>query len=351
MQLVRIHQLNEGMVLARDVYDNSGRVLLFEGIELKESFITRLKELDIYAIYVENMEDLSPFDQTVKLISKEEAMKTTKKAVQDLTLKKSIKAKQIKDEVVNLLHAIIKQRIVCLCISEIQSYDSYTESHSFNVAVLSILIGVKLGLPEKDLVELGMGAILHDIGKLYLQQKLLNKSEKLTNMDFNEIKRHTQYGYDMLANVDGISHEVKEVIRDHHERINGSGYPGRLKQAEIGLFSRIVMIADVFDAMTSDRIYKQGATPYEAIKVIRSMSGFLFDPEVTKAFLATVVPYPVGSVVKLSDGQIGIVTETNPNKESELKIKLLFDEKGIMYKNNREFLLDNDTDLKVVGIS
>lgn len=347
MQLLRIHQLTEGMVLAKDVYDYSGRVLLFEGIELKNSFIARLKELDVYALYVQAKGDVSPFDKSIKPISREETLKAITDSIQDVTAAKSIDVGQIKEDILNLLQTITQHKTVCLCISEIQNYDSYTESHSFNVAVLSLVIGIKLGLSESELLDLGMGAIVHDIGKLYIQRKLLNKAGKLTNVDYTELKRHTQYGHDMLANVDGISQEVRDIILDHHERMNGSGYPRGLKRDEIGLFSKIVMVADAFDAMTSDRIYKKGVTPYEAVRVIKAMGGVLFDPDVVEAFLSTVVPYPAGSMVELSNGQIGVVTASDP----DLTVRVIYDEQGYKVNEAKEFVLDEDTELKVIRIS
>lgn len=347
MQLVRVQQLAEGMVLARDVFDYNGRVLLYQGMPLKRRYIDRLKEIGLYAVYiVDNESD----DRFLFPFGKEEIIKATSKALDDITTQKSIRTGILKEKIAELIEDILTREPIAIFLSEIKNYDNYTSEHSFNVAVLSILIGLTLGLKRSEMVDLGVGALLHDVGKMLLPRSLLNKPGKLTTSEWEQIKKHPENGYKLLER-QNLSKNSLSVVNEHHERINGAGYPLGLKHNQITLSAKIAMVADSFDAMSSTRVYRDGVTPYKAIKVIKTMSGLYFDTEVVDAFLANILPYPVGATVRLSDGQIGIVIASGAEKQPEPVVQVVFDKLGNMTHTKEIIHLTKEKAVQIVGLA
>jgi HD-GYP domain-containing protein (c-di-GMP phosphodiesterase class II) len=181
------------------------------------------------------------------------------------------------------------------------------------VAVLSIGLGAAIGFDKIDLCNLGFGALLHDIGKVFISKEILNKKGPLSDEEFIEMKKHSFWGYEYLVRefVGNIS--AQAGILDHHEKFSGGGYPNNTKGEKISLYGRIITIADVYDALTSDRPYRKGLNPAEAVEYIMGGTGALFDPDLVKLFITKIAPYPVGTTVKLSNGLVGIVTDNFEN--------------------------------------
>ena len=348
MRLIRVCELKEGMVLAKDVLDNTGRILLLEGIEIKDTFIDKLKHIGIFAVYVNDSTLILPTTPVIPL-SRSETIAATEKALHDIILKKNIKASGLREKVAKLIEDILKADTLAILVSEIQSYDRYTLDHSFNVAVLSIITGLTYGLPKDELVELGIGALLHDVGKIFVSNSILTKKGRLTPSEWEEIKKHPDFGYKVLASNMDISKEALDVVKQHHERINGTGYPHGLRGESISSYGKIAMITDAFDAMTSNRVYKKGITPYKAIGAIKAMRGLLFDNNIVDAFLAKMSSYPVGCKVRLNTGQIGVVIKTDEITETKPTVVLLFDRNGCMYKETKTVSLAKERELAVVG--
>ncbi len=347
MQLVRVQQLAEGMILARDVFDYNGRVLLYQGMPLKKRYIDRLKEIGLFAVYiVDNESD----DRFLFPFGKEEIIKETSKALDDITNQKSVCTGILREKIAELIEDIITREPIAIFLSEIKNFDNYTSEHSFNVAVLSILIGLTLGLKRSEMVDLGVGALLHDVGKMLLPRSLINKPEKLNTSEWEQIKKHPENGYKLLEK-HKLSINTLSVIKEHHERINGTGYPLGLKYNQITLNAKIAMVADSFDAMSSNRVYRKGVTPYKAIKAIETMSGLYFDAKVVEAFLSNFVPYPVGAAVRLSDGQIGIVIASGAEKQPEPVVQVVFDKLGNMTHIKEVIHLTKEKAVQIVGLA
>ena len=198
-----------------------------------------------------------------------------------------------------------------LWLTQLKKRDEYTAIHSLNVCVLSLIFGRALNLPENELNELGLGALLHDIGKMRVPLNVLNKPGKLTKDEFEVMKSHPGIGYELARQDKNLSHEVLTIIRNHHERLNGQGYPDNLAAEEISYFTKLVSITDVYDAVTSDRVYHDGMTPHEALKKMYEWMPNNFDEELIQAFIRTLGIYPVGSAVELATGHIGLVVKLN----------------------------------------
>ncbi len=186
---------------------------------------------------------------------------------------------------------INKYTDVFRCMDEVRAYDDYTYKHCINTAFYSMLIGRWLGLQESKVQKLILSGLLHDIGKVRIPIEILNKNGKLTDEEFELIKKHTIYGNDMLNEVSGVDHEVRRAVLFHHERLNCSGYPLNASTDTIGLYAKIVAIADVYDAMTSDRVYKKGATPFEAFELLKTEGEGLFDATILYTFINNISKY------------------------------------------------------------
>jgi len=216
------------------------------------------------------------------------------------------KAKQL---VAELANNIVKNLDASMWLTHLKNRDEYTAIHSLNVCVLSLTFGRSLGLKTDKLNELGLGALLHDIGKMQVPLKILNKPGKLTTEEFEIMKSHPSRGYEMLLTDKSLSSEVLSIVKSHHERLNGKGYPDNLSEKNISYFTKIVSITDVYDAITSDRVYHDGMTPHEALKRLYEWMPENFDTELMQSFIRTIGIYPVGSVVELKTGHIGLVVK------------------------------------------
>ncbi|NLI78050.1 MAG: HD-GYP domain-containing protein [Candidatus Riflebacteria bacterium] len=248
-----------------------------------------------------------------------------------------------------LVDEIIKAPEALMNLIDIKSFDDYTFTHNVNVATLCLIIGQSLGLPQDDLFDLGLGGLLHDMGKLKVSLSILNKDGKLTDAEFTEMKRHPIYGYEILCRSKDIPERSRMVALMHHEKFQGKGYPKGLKGDSIPLFGRICAIADVYDALTTDRPYRVAMAPHEAMKIVTSGIDTQFDPKVLTAFLHKMSLYPSGSLVLLNDGSVGLVLKANPKAVLRPVIKLLRNAKGERIKARTEVNLLETKNLFIAG--
>jgi HD-GYP domain-containing protein (c-di-GMP phosphodiesterase class II) len=212
-----------------------------------------------------------------------------------------------------MVNQMIENAPVSVDMIDLRNFDDYTYRHSVNVAVLSTVIGMHLGYTKEYLNELCTAALLHDIGKQMLYPEILNKPGFLTDDEYEHIKEHPQMAYDILKERMDISAKVRISVLSHHENEDGSGYPRGLKGDEIFAFAKIIHVADVFDALTSKRPYKQPYAKSEAVEYLMGNCGRLFDTKVVEAFINSISVYPKGMEVLLSDGRRGIVSANRNN--------------------------------------
>ena len=203
-------------------------------------------------------------------------------------------------DVVNYLHLV-------------KSLDDYTYSHSLNVSLMAIVIGTWMGFDEKQIDEIAIAGLLHDIGKTKVSQELLSKPGKLTPVEFEEIKKHAILGFMMIEKAMDISSDVKYAILMHHEKIDGTGYPTGATGSQIPLYARIIAVADIYDAMTSNRTYRDKLCPFEVIKDFEMQTYGKLDTEVLSVFLKNIANSYLGDFVELKNGEIAEVVFINPN--------------------------------------
>lgn len=235
----------------------------------------------------------------------------TRSFMDDVRLGRGIDIKEVKATVSECVRSILRNPDAMQWMAKLRSKDEYTSEHSLNVGLLAIAFGRHLGASEEDLNKLGLAGMLHDVGKMQTPRDILLKDSSLTDEEFQLMKMHTQHGRDILLAHRNIYHGTIDVAYGHHENLDGSGYPRGIKSGGITDFTRIVALCDVYDAITSDRSYKRGASSLNALKIIQDQTGKKFDSRLAQEFVDCIGLYPPGSVVELHTGEMGIVISTN----------------------------------------
>jgi HD-GYP domain-containing protein (c-di-GMP phosphodiesterase class II) len=222
--------------------------------------------------------------------------------------------------------------------------ETYLFGHSVNVCVLALMCGKAFGFNQLELKHLGLGAFLHDLGMGKLNIKTLVKEDKLTPEELTEVRGHPMEGFNELRNYRELNLLASHCALQHHERWDGSGYPRGLQGEAIHLYARIVAVADVFDALISERPFRKRLKPYEAVEYIQAHAGIYFDPAVVEKFLSNIAVYPIGSLVKLNTGEKGVVVDVNKSFPARPVVKLVTDKTGgVLRKFNEVDLVKHPT--------
>lgn len=320
MRLISTSAAESGDILGKSIYNEKGQALLTKGVRLDAKLLSRLKQMGITYLYImdERTEDIVyrdplPFHLRKQAIEKIESVfkEVNKELDQENSLVLEKASKQLKDIIRSLLDEIRNDQHLISIMSDVYAYDSYIFTHSLNVTLYSLAIGMKLQLPAKQLETLGLGAMLHDVGKMKVPADILLKPGKLTEEEFKEIKGHAESGFQILRGVQTVPLLVAHCAYQHHERLNGSGYPRGLMDKDIIDFAKVIAVADVFDAVTSNRIYRQAMLPHEGLEILYTGADKLYDKNIIEAFRKSVALYPVGMTVVLNDGRKGIVSSQN----------------------------------------
>ncbi len=330
MRLVPIECIRENSLLGKNIYTQDGRCLLKAGFPLTNDTLKKVKEHQIFSLYIIDdysdaiIEDIIKPELRQKSIS---VIKETfshierissshdfsKKNINEYTKQEKKYFQSINNIAEELVENILQNENVLLSLVDIKSMDNYTYAHSVNVAVISLVLGISLNLSKKNLTHLCIGALLHDVGKSFIQSEIIQKPGNLTPEEFEEIKKHPRYGYNFLDKFFSLSSHVKLAVLQHHERYDGLGYPAGISGDNISYLARIVSIADVYDALTSDRPYKRAMCPSDSLEYLMSNSGTLFDYNMLDVFCKVIIPFPQGTLVNLSNGDVGVVEETIPS--------------------------------------
>lgn len=329
MRKIGISNCEPGMILGRTIFYNGATILLETGAILTASYLDRLKELGITEIYVEdNISDDLIINDVVKEETRLEAIEFVKNTMDSYSPLILIDSNEIIAVVHKILDDILTLDEIIVNLMDIKTCDMYTFSHCVNVCILSIMTGVKLELSDSELMELGVGALMHDIGKVMVPPEILKKKSALTEHEYQIIKQHSIYGYNILKTLPLISEASARVALDHHERYDGKGYPSGLLNDQIHIYSRIVAITDTFDALTSDRIYRDKISTNQAIEYLTMAAAPTFDSRVLNSFAQIVPPYPIGTAVILNTGEKGVVIKINKNLPTRPVIRVVFSSDG-----------------------
>lgn len=251
------------------------------------------------------------------------ARESTEKMFQEARLGKSIQSEDIAPLVNEISESVSRNASAMLSLTRMKTKDDYTYMHSVAVCALMIALGKQMNY-QGDLQTLGMAGLLHDIGKMAMPEDVLNKPGKLTDAEYDIMKSHPKQGWDIIKEsfeVDGI---VLDVCLHHHERIDGKGYPEKLAGEDISLVAKMASVCDVYDAITSERCYKKGWDPAEALKKMAEWKDGHFDDTIFNHFVKTVGIYPTGTLLKLKSGRLGIVTEQSEHTLLKPRIKVFY---------------------------
>lgn len=341
MQRVPLAQATAGMKVARAIYGADGRVLLNAGVVLKDSYLAHLGRLGVPSIYVQN--ELAPdvvapdvlqektrqqLNQQLKHFLGNVAGTVGQSVQRSMTTFGATDVTGLRSAMGLVVAELASNPTALVHLHEIRTADEYTLGHSISVCVLSVMIGVTLGLDQNSLRDLGLGAVLHDVGKVRIPPEILNKPGPLTPEETKIMQAHTTLGFEMLSGQWDVSYHSAHVAFQHHERWNGSGYPRSLKGEEIHPFARIVAVADVYDAFTADRVYRPGYSAERALRLMDEVCQNFWEPKVYLAFAENIAKYPVGSLVELSDGTTAVVMQVSRGFADRPRVRIVKDPYG-----------------------
>jgi HD-GYP domain-containing protein (c-di-GMP phosphodiesterase class II) len=354
MRLVGLNRVGTGAVLARDVLTgrHGGVPLLTRGTRLDGRLLDALRRSGVNAVYVddelgEGIEVPFAVSEEIRVVASEGLERAFDRVGQGLG--PGVCAAMTNDEVAEF--AAVAQLIAdelagcgdaVLAFQDLAAADEYTLQHSIDVTALGLLVGrrylnregwrdfrgrARFDGHEKRLVQLGLGLILHDIGKLLVPTGVLNKPDRLETEEWDLVRLHPQAGIDMLSPT-SVSPLARAVVRSHHERWDGSGYPDGASGSGIHQFARIAAVADVYDAVTSERSYSRAWSAQAGWQLIVEGAGTSFDPDVVAAFRCVVAPYPPGAEIVLDDGRRGVVSRVEPERLEQPLVRIGWDERG-----------------------
>ncbi|NLM51228.1 MAG: HD-GYP domain-containing protein [Firmicutes bacterium] len=335
MRKMRICRLRPGMILAKAIYGPDGQLLLNKGVELKGMYIAGLQRMDIQYVYVYDplMEDVEEV-QVVSDVTKHQTIKVMKKTFGCLKANGleygQLMNRRFLNTVEKLIDEVLANKDIVYNLDNIRYTDDYTFTHSVNVCILSLLVASGLQLSRNNLKEMAVGALLHDVGKLWVDENILKKEGSLTPAEFEQIKRHPLFGYDILSEQANIAPTSIKIALQHHERCDGSGYPYQLVKKEIHQYSRLVMIVDVFDALTADRPYRKALPPHKAVEIILSFKG-AYDTEMIRLFLDHIAVYPLGTALRLNNGDLGLVVKNKKGRPFQPVVRICKNKNGRFY--------------------
>ncbi len=329
MRIISLESVKGDELLAKDLFSSGDSLLLPAGTIIKKEYVKRLKDLEIEYIYIED--DLSKginLANSLEFQIKEQCQEAVREILLKYSYHDQSELEDIKLVADEIIYDIMNEPEVIYNLSSIREKSDSTYSHSLNVCALSVILAFKLKLPKTKIRDIAIGCLLHDIGFTYISPEFLQVNlDNCTEKELKEIRKHIIYGYTAIEKMDWLSKAAKDIIISHHERLDGSGYPFRLKGDRIKIGSKIAAVCDDFDS----RVYGNYLTKmkvHDAIDYIVSKAGTLFDFHVVKAFVDSVAAYPTGSLVRTNEGEIGIVLRQNPQCPTRPVIRIVEDKEG-----------------------
>ncbi|HBV88032.1 MAG TPA: c-di-GMP phosphodiesterase [Desulfosporosinus sp.] len=336
MRQVSVSSLTMGDVLGKTIYSSSGRILLGKGVKLTPLYIAKLRDMGISILYIEDdrFNDVIVED-VIREEHRREAMEVLEKSSRAIRLGKDLNGFDLKKIISTIVEEILFKKDILVNMMDMRSLDNQMFAHSVNVCVLSTILGKALLLDLEKLETLAIGAILHDVGKLKMDPKLLT-NDHLTPEEVETLKTHTTLGFEELRKRKDLNLIIAHIAFQHHEHMNGTGYPRHLKEGEIHPLAQIVAIADFYDKVTSDHSNVKRIMPYEACEILMGLAGVLFPLEMVRVFLRTIAAYPTGITVKLNTGEIGVVVDQNLSMPARPIVRV-FDESEFGSNDMKEY--------------
>ncbi len=290
------------------------------------------REMEIIAEKAKPVESASLHDEMARSQKVHgEANRIIHSLMQDVRLGKQIELEQVDPIVGRMSESILRNQDALLSLCRIKQKDNYTFLHSVSIGALMMSFARAVNLSPEEMRLVGIGGMLHDIGKMKVPDEILNKPGKLTDEEFDIMRSHVVYSRDILSDTPGIAQASLDVAAQHHERFDGSGYPLKLKGSEMSIYGQMASIVDVYDAITSDRCYHKGMEPTVALRKMFEWSKFHFNPELVHTFVRSIGIYPVGTLVMLESGRVGIVIEQREVSLAQPLVRVVFNAKKDYY--------------------
>ncbi|WP_379126813.1 HD-GYP domain-containing protein [Paenibacillus sp. sgz500958] len=291
-----------GKQLSEDLFNDKG-VFVLPALTLLNAGHIRL--LEQHHIYLQENSIIQLDSEIFFQTAVDDCTRAMEQIFDQIRISKKVPVAELEAEVIPYIYQVAEKNDFYGMLAALQSKDDYTYRHNIAVGILSTLLGKWLKLDIDELGMLAVAATLHDIGKIMIPEEILTKTGPLTVEEFEEVKKHTTIGYEMIRDTAGTDHSQALVALQHHERMDGSGYPFGLVGHRITDFSKIVAIADVFHAMTSDRSYKKASPLYEVLRQMADSAFGKLDPYICRLFIDKLMQSMIGNEVELSDGRIG----------------------------------------------
>lgn len=340
MRTVYTINCHEGDIIAEDVYSKDDVILIAKNTVINDYIKHKLIDYGIFELKIyDTLFDNNLYTRFEKRYK--EYINNVKDLLRSVILGSYGEIERITNYMTDqICKNMADSDYIIYFMNKIRNHDEYTYTHCINTAFYSMLIGKWLGLPKKKICDLVSTGLIHDIGKISIPYSILNKKGKLYQEEYETMKTHSQLGYDMIKDVTGFRKELKQAVLLHHERLDGSGYPYGLRGQSINQYARIVAIADVFDAMTQNRIYKNKVSPFESFEMFLTEGVRLFDYPILCTFLKHMAPLYVGNKVKLSNGDVGEIVFVPPQNITS----------PILYCNSQYLDLSQNNTIKMLQL-
>lgn len=349
MKRVYTEELQAGMIVARTVMGTEGRHFINQNTELTVNLIQKLQELGIASIFVkDNLIDIEAEDIVSNKVLAT-VSSTLKQSLNAFRNGKELDMVSLRKSVNLLIDEVILNRNTLIQKEEIRSHDDYLLFHPISVSVYAIMTGLSLGYPEGNIVDLGLGTLLHDIGMMTIDRLIINNPGTLNQQEMDVIKQHPEIGFNILRSYRELSTTSAHIAYQHHERVDGSGYPRGLRDKEIVEYAKIAAVADTFDAVISDHPYRKAYCITDGLTVLKGLQNSFFDAEIVDAFISNIALYPIGSLVRLVDGRIAVVIAANRFNMTRPVIEIMTDEHGNPLKTNLTVDLQKNSKVNISG--
>jgi HD-GYP domain-containing protein (c-di-GMP phosphodiesterase class II) len=356
MRRITLSEIQPGMYLSRALIAPDGKVLLHEGIEMKERYIEYLRKQGISYLYVDEpeTEDIIVED-VIEPELRQEATKTAMEVVDSFHVGKGIELTKVKTIVSSMIDQLEQKPENMVHLIDIRRKEDYMIAHAVNVCILSVMTGISMGYDANQLEDLGLAAMFHDIGKVRFSPKLaLKHPGYLTATEKEEYRQHPFYALEILQENPTLSMDVINAVFQHHERWDGSGYPMGLAGEVISEYAQIISIADVYDRLTAGTPHRRPTPVYYAVAILNKAAGEYFNAAIVEKFNENIATYPIGTTVKLSNNQIGVILDVDKDSKTTPTIRIMSGEDSSkvnqlieldLKKNPDLFILDFEVDL------
>lgn len=327
MRRIALEQLQPGMYLSRPLIAPDGKVLLHEGIAMKERYIQYLRHQGITYLYVDEpqTQDIIVEDVVAPNL-RLEAMKKAQQVVKNFQVGKGVELEGVKAAISTMITQLSSKPENMMHFMDIRRKEDYMFAHAVNTCILAVMTGISLGYNDVQLEELGLAAMVHDVGKIRFPKKLALKNPGvLKEEEKEEYRQHPFYSMEILKE-SGLPMNVIKACFEHHERWNGSGYPMGLEGDTISEYAQIISIADVYDRLTAGTPHRRPTPPYYAAAIINKAAGEFFNPAIVEKFNENIAVYPIGTMVQLNNHQIGVIVDVSKENKTTPVVRIIFGE-------------------------